>query len=107
MAARPQQYAGNRTDPAMSLPCASGVMPAATEDAAPPDEPPGVCVFDHGLYVRPRKSLTVSSLKLKAGVLVRPRMIAPAFFQLATIGLSSLATMFRKPTTPLVVAEPC
>ena len=49
MLASPQQYAGNRTDPAMSVPCASGTIPAATEDAAPPDEPPGVCVFDHGL----------------------------------------------------------
>jgi hypothetical protein len=38
----------------MSLPCASGVMPAATDAAAPPLEPPGVCVRDHGLYVRPR-----------------------------------------------------
>ena len=49
MPARPQAYAGKRTEPAMSLPCASGVMPAATDDDAPPDEPPGVCVFDHGL----------------------------------------------------------
>ncbi len=29
-------------------------MPAATDDDAPPLEPPGVTVRDHGLYVRPR-----------------------------------------------------
>ena len=75
----------------MSLPCASGVMPAATDADAPPLLPPGVCWRDHGLYVRPRKSLTVSRRKLNAGVLVRPMMIAPAFFQLATIGLSAVA----------------
>ena len=90
----------------MSLPCASGVMPAATDDDAPPLDPPGVCVRDHGLYVRPRKSLTVSSRKLNAGVLVRPMMTAPAFFQLATTGLSASATTSLKAATPLTVAQP-
>src|SRR5258708_17044508 len=90
----------------MSLPCASGVMPAATDDAAPPLEPPGVCVRDHGLYVRPRKSFTVSSRKLNAGVLVRPMMTAPAFFQLATTGLSAVAMRSLNAATPLTVAQP-
>ena len=90
----------------MSLPCASGVMPAATDDDAPPLEPPGVCVRDHGLYVRPRKSFTVSRRKLNAGVLVRPMTMAPAFFQLATTGLSACAMRSRYAATPLTVAQP-
>src|SRR5205823_4857074 len=94
MPTMPQAYAGKRTEPAISLPCARGVIPAATQEAAPPDEPPGVCVLDHGFSVRPRRSFTVSSRKLNAGVLVRPMMIAPARFQLATMGLSLPAITF-------------
>ena len=90
----------------MSLPCASGVIPAATLDAAPPLDPPGVCASDHGLRVRPRRSLSVSRRKLKPGVLVRPRMMAPAAVQLVTTGLSAFATRSRNATIPLVVAQP-
>ena len=90
----------------MSLPCASGVMPAATLEAAPPLEPPGVWVSDHGFQVRPRRSFSVSRRRLKPGVLVRPTMMAPAAVQLATTGLSSAATRSRKATMPLVVAQP-
>ena len=90
----------------MSLPCESGVMPAATDDAAPPLDPPGVCDSDQGLQVRPRRSFSVSSRKLKPGVLVRPRITAPAASQFATTGLSSVATRSRNATTPLVVAQP-
>jgi hypothetical protein len=79
----------------MSLPCPIGVMPAATEDDAPPLLPPGVCPRDHGLYVRPRKSFTVSRRKLIAGVFVRPMTMAPAFLRFATTGLSALATRSR------------
>ena len=70
-------------------------MPAATDADAPPLDPPGVCVRDHGLYVRPRKSLTVSRRKLNAGVFVRPMITAPAFFQFATTGLSDVAITSR------------
>ena len=90
----------------MSFPCASGVMPAATEEAAPPLDPPGVCCSDHGFQVRPRRSFSVSSRKLKAGVLVRPMMTAPAAVQFATTGLSSWAMRLRNATTPFVVAQP-
>jgi hypothetical protein len=58
------------------------------------------------LNVRPRSSLSVCQRRLKAGVLVRPMMIAPARFQLATGGLSVVAITSLKATTPLVVAAP-
>ena len=79
----------------MSLPCAIGTMPAATDAAAPPLEPPGVTPRRHGLCVRPRRSFTVSRRKLNAGVLVRPTTIAPARLRFATTGLSSVATRSR------------
>ena len=79
---------------------------AATAADAPPLEPPGVCARDHGLNVRPRRSLSVSRRKLNAGVLVRPTMTAPAAFRFATTGLSSVAMRSRNATTPLVVAHP-
>ena len=49
----PQKCAGQRIEPPMSLPSSSGVNPAATAAAAPPDEPPGVRVVSHGLLVVP------------------------------------------------------
>ncbi len=49
----PQQLAGMRSEPPMSLPCAAGTTPAATAAAAPPDEPPGVSAGSHGLRAAP------------------------------------------------------
>src|SRR6266508_443587 len=47
----PHQAAGMRTDPAPSLPVASGTMPVATATADPADEPPGVHRGLRGLRV--------------------------------------------------------
>ena len=49
----PQHDAGMRIEPPPSEPCASGIAPAATAAAAPPDEPPGVCSGLHGLRHAP------------------------------------------------------
>ena len=38
----PQQKAGLRSDPPMSLPRPIGLMPEAIDAASPPDEPPAV-----------------------------------------------------------------
>src|SRR5262249_19528942 len=40
----PHMLAGNRIEPPMSLPCATGARPAATAAAEPPLEPPGLRV---------------------------------------------------------------
>ena len=79
-------------------------MPLASAAAAPPLEPPGVRSRDQGLNVRPRSALSVCQRMLKAGVLVRPTMMAPARFQLATGGLSLVAVTSLKATTPFGVA---
>ena len=49
----PQKFAGTRSDPPMSEPISSGVMPVASAAAAPPDDPPGTRVKSYGLLVVP------------------------------------------------------
>jgi hypothetical protein len=39
---RPQKAAGMRQEPPVSVPTAARAMPAATETAAPADDPPGM-----------------------------------------------------------------
>jgi len=93
--------------PAMSLPCASGVMPAGDRRRrGRRSNHTGYACVDQRLYVRPRLVVHVSRRqKLNAGVLVRPMMTAPAFFQLATTGLSVVAMTSLNAVTPLTVAQ--
>ena len=49
MVTTPQQYAGARSEPAMSLPWWIGPNPAAAAAPAPPDEPPAEASRFHGL----------------------------------------------------------
>ena len=51
--AMPQAYAGLRSEPPMSLPSPIGLMPEAMAAASPPDEPPAVNPWRHGLCVGP------------------------------------------------------
>ena len=57
----PQKAAGILSDPATSLPIASGTHSMATKAASPPDEPPGVRERSQGFRVRPQIRLTVSA----------------------------------------------
>ena len=102
----PQAYAGYRMEPPMSVPCARCPIPDATAAAAPPDEPPGVSAGSRGLRVAPCSRLLVNQRSENAGVLVRPRMTAPARSRLSTTGLLVSATKSRCPRRPLVVAYP-
>jgi len=74
----PQQCAGTRIEPPMSLPMSSGASPAATAAAAPPLEPPGVRARSHGLFVRPKTGLSVCRSASSSETFVLPRTIAPA-----------------------------
>ena len=49
----PEKWQGVRMLPPMSVPTPSGDIPAAMAAPSPPDEPPGVCASDQGLFVRP------------------------------------------------------
>src|SRR5437870_1788154 len=50
---QPHSAAGIRTLPAVSVPSASGTMPAATAAAEPPDEPPDVSSGFQGFCTGP------------------------------------------------------
>jgi hypothetical protein len=56
----PQKAAGILSDPATSLPIASGTHSMATKAASPPDEPPGVRERSQGLRDLPQIRLTLS-----------------------------------------------
>src|SRR3981189_1909492 len=85
----PQKCAGTRIDPPPSLPTPPAESPAAMAAASPPLDPPEVRVTSQGLFVRPYKRLSVSHAMSSSGVLVTPRITAPAARSRATSGASS------------------
>ncbi len=64
-------------------------MPAAQAAAAPALLPPGVRDRSHGLRVIPVSGLSPNAFQPNSGVVVLPRMIAPASRSLAVAGASS------------------
>jgi hypothetical protein len=76
MPASPVKPHGMRTEPPPSVPSASGVMPAATQAAAPALEPPGVLAVFHGLRVMPSSGLSPTALQPNSLVVVLPIRIA-------------------------------
>src|SRR5207245_8920451 len=73
-----QKLAGFRSEPPVSLPSAIGTIPQASATAAPPLEPPHVFARSYGFSVRPKTSLNVCEPAPNSGVLVLPKVIAPA-----------------------------
>src|SRR5262245_49942814 len=78
--ASPVKLHGMRIEPPPSVPSANGVMPPATEDAAPALEPPGVFAGFHGLRVMPVSGQSPTALQPNSLVVVLPIRIAPACF---------------------------
>ena len=66
-----------RIEPRPSLAWASGTIPAATAEAAPPDEPPAMWPGFQGLRQGPRKPDSVVPVMPYSGVLVLPTNTAP------------------------------
>ena len=102
----PQQYAGFRTEPPISLPRPNGLIPVAIAAASPPLDPPGVRVRSQGLNVRPRSGLSVSKRMPNSGKFVRPIGIAPAATIRSTIGEFCFGMTFFLDGTPSVVGVP-
>ncbi len=67
-------------------------MPEASAAAPPPVDPPALSAGFHGLRVRPNTSFHVLAPAANSGVLVLPRMTAPAARRRATATASSLGT---------------
>ena len=65
----PQKLAGLRSEPPMSLPCATQAVPDASAAAAPPEEPAAERAKFHGLSVAPNTSLNVLPPAPNSGVL--------------------------------------
>src|SRR5271169_70536 len=97
----PQNDEGMRTEPAPSVPIATGPIPDATAAAAPPDDPPGVILVFHGFLVMPVSGLSVVPLMPNSGVLVLPNTTAPASRNRAVTGASTSqdcrGSMVREP----------
>src|SRR5438874_4744514 len=74
----PEAEAGMRIEPPPSLACATGRMRAATDAAAPPDEPPDECARFHGLRVGPNRRDSVLGINPNSGVELFPKWVTPA-----------------------------
>src|SRR5690606_19850356 len=75
---RPADAAGPRIEPPPSLACASGTMPAATADAAPPDDPLADSVSRQGLCVTPSSNVSVLPSMPSSLVALLPTVTGPA-----------------------------
>ena len=82
----PEKLQGTRIEPPPSVPSAKGVIPAATEAAAPALEPPGVLARFHGLRVIPVSRLSPTGLQPNSLVVVLPIRIPPAACARSTDG---------------------
>ncbi len=66
-----------RIEPRPSLAWAMGTIPAATAEAAPPEEPPAMWSAFHGLRQGPSSADSVVPVMPYSGVLVLPSRTTP------------------------------
>src|SRR5437867_8586844 len=78
MPTTPQNAAGWRTDPPVSVPSARSTAPAATAAAEPPEEPPGTRAGSIGFFEGPYAECSVEEPIANSSQLVLPAMTAPA-----------------------------
>ena len=102
----PQNDAGLRSEPPMSEPSASGTIPDASAQAAPPDEPPAERVGSTGLRVVPKTRLKVCEPAANSGTLVLPITTTPARRTRSTIRSSVSGTWSANSGEPYVVRHP-
>ncbi len=74
----PQNDAGLRSEPPVSVPSAASTIPAATATAEPPLEPPGMRSRSHGLRQAPHAWFCVVAPKLSCSRLAFATTTAPA-----------------------------
>ena len=98
--ATPQKLAGMRIDPPVSLPTATGTIPAATAAAEPPLDPPGTRSRFHGLRVLGRRSCWVVMPQPNSCDRVVPTTTAPARRRRATSSASCSAILPASTSDP-------
>ena len=102
---RLQHDAGTRIEPPPSPAVANDTRPAATADALPPLDPPGVRARSHGLRVTPHVIDSVNGCIPNSGSVVLPSGIAPAARRIRTTSESCEATRVVAPV-PNEVTSP-
>src|SRR5689334_21890499 len=104
----PQQAAGIRTEPPVSVPRATSASPAATATAEPLDDPPGSRPGSSGFIGVPDHEFTPLADQHSSVRLVLPTIRAPARRAAATTGASAIAGLACSATTwhPAVVGRP-
>ncbi|MCY1221347.1 hypothetical protein D9M72_334000 [compost metagenome] len=78
MPVMPENDAGWRIEPPVSVPVAAGARPAATAAAEPPDEPPGTRLVSHGLRTGPKCEFSLDEPIANSSILVLPSVTMPA-----------------------------
>src|SRR5205085_5851819 len=78
MPTTPQNDAGKRMEPPVSVPRLPSAKPAATATAEPPDEPPGTRVRSHGLRALPYAEFSFEEPIANSSQFVLPTITAPA-----------------------------
>ncbi len=101
----PQKADGMRTDPPVSVPRASGTIPAATATALPLLEPPAIRARSCGLRTGPLADTSPVAPNANSCVPVFPTITAPAFRSIVTHTASSSATCPSKCADPIPVGR--
>src|SRR5215813_4122697 len=107
----PQNAAGWRIEPPVSVPVLPGTMKAATAAAEPPDEPPGTSLRlsprrFHGFSTPPKWLVMFDEPMANSSRLVLPTMTAPALHRLVVTVLSYWGTKPSRMWLPAVVWTP-
>jgi len=92
---QPQNAAGIRTLPPVSVPTAAAASPAASAAPLPPEEPPGIRLGSWGLRVVPKCGFVVVTPKASSWVFVLPSRTAPASRSRAATVASAAGTRWR------------
>jgi hypothetical protein len=99
----PQNAAGWRIEPPVSVPSDHGAMPAATAAAEPPEEPPGTRVGSQGLRVGPYAECSVEEPIANSSMLDLPSETRPAACVRSTTSASQIGRKPARMREPAVV----
>ena len=78
MPVMPQNAAGWRIEPPVSVPVAAGARRAAIAAAEPPDEPPGTAAGSHGFLTAPKLEFSLAEPIANSSQLSLPSVTMPA-----------------------------
>ena len=84
MPTTPQKLPGWRMEPPVSEPSETVVIPAATQAAEPPEEPPGTRSRSQGFMVLPKYEVSVEEPNANSSMFVLPMGMPPALIAFAT-----------------------